>query len=80
MSGVGKTLQRALDPADIFKLGGDAPAAPVAPPPTPSMADKSVQEAAEAARKRSGAGRPSTILGGATDEEEESAKLLLGAG
>lgn len=61
-------------------LGGSTPTPQVAPA-TPTMGSDAVQRAAEEeARRRSNAGRASTIFAGETDTAPAASKIFLGAG
>lgn len=69
--------------AKAFGFGSSTPQ--VAPaPPSPSLADKAAQDAAEEERRRrAGKGRASTVLAGArglSEEDKPGAQTLLGAG
>ena len=59
-------------------FGGDRPSVS-APPPVPKMSDAQLA-AEEENRKRANAGRASTILTGAEDEQAKAKRVLLGAG
>jgi len=62
-------------------FGGSKTPAPIPPPAPPSRSDAEVRAAALAARlRRSGAtGRTETVLAMGADEENKTAKQLLGA-
>ena len=61
-------------------FGGGAMPAPIPPPVPPSRSDADVQAEALAARQRRAAatGRTETILSSGADEENVTAKKLLG--
>ena len=61
-------------------FGGGAMPAPIPPPAPPSRSDADVQAEALAARQRRAAatGRTETILSSGADEENVTAKKLLG--
>jgi hypothetical protein len=61
-------------------FGGGAMPAPIPPPAPPSRSDADVQAEALAARQRRAAatGRTETILSSGADEENITAKKLLG--
>ena len=62
-------------------FGGSSTPAPIPPPPPPSRSDADVQAAALAARQRRAlaTGRTETILSKGADEENLTAKRLLGS-
>ena len=61
-------------------FGGGAMPAPIPPPAPPSRSDADIQAEALAARQRRAAatGRTETILSSGADEENVTAKKLLG--
>ena len=63
-------------------FGGGAMPAPIPPPTPPSRSDADVQAEALAARQRRAAatGRTETVLSSGADEENKTAKKLLGSG
>lgn len=62
-------------------FGGGAPPAPIPPPEPPSRSDAEIQTAALEARQRraSATGRTETIISKGADEENTTAKKLLGS-
>jgi hypothetical protein len=63
-------------------FGGGQMPAPIPPPTPPSRSDADVQAEALAARQRRAAatGRTETVLSSGADEENTTAKKLLGSG
>ena len=63
-------------------FGGVPAPAPIAPPPPPSRSDAEINAAALEARQRRAAatGRTETVLTSGADEENKTAKKLLGSG
>ena len=63
-------------------FGGGVQPTPIAPPTPPSRSDADIQAAALEARQRRAAatGRTETVLSSGADEENKTAKKLLGSG